>query len=248
MPRQARQQSESGIYHIMLRGINQQNIFEDKEDKERFLQTLNHYKAISGYTLFAYCLMSNHIHLLLKIGNENLDVVLKRVAGSYVYWYNWKYKRHGHLFQDRFKSEPVDDDSYFLTVLRYIHQNPVKGGLCKNVADYKYSSYFEYLNESDLVDTAFGLGIITREQFIDFNNECSDEVCLDLEENSFRLTDEEAKGIIRKVSKCNNAAEFQKLDCAKRDKYLKLCRSKGISIRQLSRLTGISFNVVRKFG
>lgn len=247
MPRQARRQSASGIYHIMLRGINRQNIFEDAEDKDKFLQTLSHYKAISEYNLFAYCLMTNHIHLLIKVGKEPLDLVLKRIAGSYVYWYNWKYKRSGHLFQDRFKSEPVDDDSYFLTVLRYIHQNPVKGCLCKHVSDYKYSSYLAYLNEDNLVDKDFCLGIISREQFVQFNNEYSDDTCLDLQEDNFRMTDDEAKSIIEKISRCKTATEFQKLDSSKRDKYLKRCMEKGVSIRQLSRLTGISFNIVRKF-
>lgn len=248
MPRQARQLSASGIYHIMLRGINRQNIFEDEEDKDRFLQTLSHYKTVSGYQLYAYCLMSNHVHLLLKPEIESLDTILKRIAGSYVYWFNWKYKRSGHLFQDRFKSEPVNDDNYFLTVLRYIHQNPVKSGLCKGVADYRYSSYRAYLGESGIVDTAVCLEMITAEQFIEFNNEYSNEVCLDLEENPFRLTDEEAKRILQKISKCRNATEFQSLDLAKRQECLKHCRAKGISIRQLSRLTGISFGIIRKFG
>ena len=75
MPRQARKQSASGIYHIMLRGINQQVIFKCDEDKEKFLQTLNHYKAISEYKIFTYCLMSNHIHLLIKVEKENLDLI-----------------------------------------------------------------------------------------------------------------------------------------------------------------------------
>jgi len=129
MPRQARRKSESGIYHIMLRGINQQQIFEDEEDSLRFLETLLKYKEQCGYEIYAYCLMGNHIHILLKEGKENLTLVLKRIAGSYVYWYNWKYRRSGHLFQDRFKSEPVEDDEYFLTVIRYIHQNPIKAGI-----------------------------------------------------------------------------------------------------------------------
>ena len=75
MPMQARKQSASGIYHIMLRGINQQVIFKCDEDKEKFLQTLNHYKAISEYKIFTYCLMSNHIHLLIKVEKENLDLI-----------------------------------------------------------------------------------------------------------------------------------------------------------------------------
>ena len=117
MPRQARKKSESGIYHIMLRGINKQQIFEDEEDFQKFIQVLKECKAVSEYKLFAYCLMGNHIHMLIKPEKEPLELVFKRIGSRYVYWYNWKYRRTGHLFQDRYKSEPINDDSYFLTVL-----------------------------------------------------------------------------------------------------------------------------------
>ena len=110
MPRQARKKSKTNIYHIMLRGINQQIIFEESEDYERFIKTLAKYQAISGYSVYAYCLMSNHIHLLIKEGKENLEQRIKRIAGSYVCCYNWKYNRSGHLFQDRFKSELVETE------------------------------------------------------------------------------------------------------------------------------------------
>lgn len=246
MPRQARKKSESGIYHVMLRGINGQVIFEDKQDKEKFLLTLKTYKAISEYKIFAYCLMSNHIHLLLKVEKEDLDLVIKRIAGSYVYWYNWKYKRRGHLFQDRFKSEPVEDDAYFLMVMRYIHQNPLKSGICKKVGNYEYSSYKEYIKNSNITDTEFCLEMIDLEQFIDFNNEINEDICLDVEESVFRLTDEEAKEIIQRISHCKNATEFQNLDIDKRDKFIKKLKEKGLSIRQICRLTGVSFSVVRK--
>lgn len=247
MPRQARKKSQSGIYHIMLRGINGQVIFEEKEDKEKFLEAIKTYKAISGYKVFAYCLMSNHIHLLLKAGKEDLDLIIKRIAGSYVYWYNWKYKRRGHLFQDRFKSEPIEDDGYFLTVLRYIHQNPVKSGLCKKIDEYPFNSYNEYITKSYIVDSEFCYEIIDKEEFIRFNNENNYDICLELEDNNFRPTDEEAKVIIQKISKCKSITDFQNLSIDKRDKYLKRLREKGLSIRQISRLTGVSFNVVRKF-
>ncbi|MBR6509312.1 MAG: transposase [Clostridia bacterium] len=247
MPRQARRKSESGIYHIMLRGINRQVIFEDDEDSLKFLETLKNYKAISGYKIFAYCLMSNHIHLLLKVEKEDIDLIVKRIASSYVYWYNWKYKRNGHLFQDRFKSEPVEDEIYFLTVLRYIHQNPIKAGLSKAIDGYKFSSYNEYVKTTVMVDTDFCFGIINKEQFIDFHLENNDDVCLEIEDDNFRLTDDEAKEIIRKISKCRTITNFQNLSIDKRDKYLKVLRNQGLSIRQISRLTGVSFNVVRKF-
>lgn len=247
MPRQARRKSGSGIYHIMLRGINKQVIFEDEEDNIKFLETLKKYKAISGYKIFAYCLMSNHVHLLLKVEKEDIDLIIKRIASSYVYWYNWKYKRNGHLFQDRFKSEPVENDSYFLTVVRYIHQNPLKAGVCKSIDGYNFSSYNEYVKKADLVDTDFCLGIIDKEQFLDFNNEYNEDVCLEIEKDNFRLTDDEAREIIFKISKCRTITQFQNLNIDKRNKCLKLLRVKGLSIRQISRLTGIGFNIVRKF-
>lgn len=231
----------------MLRGINKQVIFEDEEDNIKFLETLKKYKAISGYKIFAYCLMSNHVHLLLKVEKEDIDLIIKRIASSYVYWYNWKYKRNGHLFQDRFKSEPVENDSYFLTVVRYIHQNPLKAGVCKSIDGYNFSSYNEYVKKADLVDTDFCLGIIDKEQFLDFNNEYNEDVCLEIEKDNFRLTDDEAREIIFKISKCRTITQFQNLNIDKRNKCLKLLRAKGLSIRQISRLTGIGFNIVRKF-
>lgn len=144
MPRQARGLSESGIYHIMLRGINQQQIFEDEEDSHKYLEILKTCKTISKFKIFAYCLMGNHIHLLIKIEKENLELIFKRIGARFVYWYNWKYQRNGHVFQGRFKSEPVEDDRQLLAIIRYIHRNPLKSGLGN--LNYKYSSYNKYIN------------------------------------------------------------------------------------------------------
>ena len=248
MPRSARKKSASGIYHIVLRGINQQQIFEDSEDYNKFLQVLKDSKAISEFKIFAYCLMGNHIHLLIQEQKEPIEQIMKRIATRFVYWYNIKYQRVGHLFQDRFKSEPVEDDAYFLTVLRYIHQNPLKAGLCKSINGYEYSSYNAYFEKSDLIDGEFVFGIISKDEFVRFNNEKAFDVCLDSEEKPrIKVTDEEAKRIIDKISKCKTVADFQLLNVTARDKMLKKMREKGLSIRQISRLTGVSFNVVRKF-
>ncbi len=231
----------------MLRGVNQQQIFEDSEDCDKFLQVLKDCKAISGFKLFAYCLMGNHIHILLQEKNESLDLLMKRIENKFVYWYNIKYQRTGHLFQDRFKSEPIEDDTYFLTVLRYIHQNPIRAGICKNVADYENSSYNEYFKSSDFVDIGYVFDIISKDEFIAFNNEKASETCLDIEDKpTIKVTDEQAKRIIEKYSKCKSVAEFQALDIKTRDKYLKYFKKKGISIRQISRLTGTSYYLVQK--
>ena len=228
----------------MLRGINQQQIFEDEEDNFRFLETLLKYKQQCKYEIYAYCLMGNHLHILLKEGEENLSLMLKRIGGSYVYWYNLKYHRSGHLFQDRFKSEPVENDSHFLTVMRYIHQNPIKAGICKSVDGYKFSSYNEYINQAKLVDTDFCFEIIDREQFIEFNNQFNDDVCLDIADLDYRLTDDDAMKIIWKVCGCKSVSEFQKFDKVKRNSYIAKLYHQGLSIRQISRLTGCSRKIV----
>ncbi|MBO5066562.1 MAG: transposase, partial [Clostridia bacterium] len=181
------------------------------------------------------------------VEKEDLDLIMKRIAGSYAYWYNWKYYRKGHLFQDRFKSEPIEDDSYFLTVLRYIHQNPVKAGIVKSIDDYLFSSYNDYIEEnSDIVDSDFAFSLLKKDEFIDFNNENNDDICLDIDPKEFRINDSDARKTIKKVSKCDNATEFQELPQEKRDKYIRKLKERGLSIRQISRLTGVSFAIVRK--
>ncbi len=102
----------------MFRGINRQNIFVDDEDNQRFIDKLNRYHHEIGCDLYAYCLIGNHIHLLVKIGNEDLLDTMRCIVTCYLNWYNWQYDRQEHLFQDRFKCEPVESDAFFLTVLR----------------------------------------------------------------------------------------------------------------------------------
>ena len=160
MPRTQRKKSTSSIYHVMLRGINQQQIFEDEEDYLRFLSVLRECKEVSEYKLYAYCLMGNHVHLLLQEGKEPLDLIFKRIGSRFVYWYNLKYQRVGHLFQDRYKSEPVETEAYFLTALRYILQNPMKAGLEETPGTYGWSSYASYAGRSDgLTDSEMAIDL-----------------------------------------------------------------------------------------
>lgn len=245
MTRKAREKSESGIYHIMLRGINKQMIFEDDENKIKFLETLKEYKEKSGYKIYAYCLMGNHVHLLIKECEEEIGIIMRRIGASYVYWYNWKYKRSGHLFQDRYKSEPVEDDSYYLTVLRYIHQNPLKAGLVKNIESYKWSSYNEFTGKKETTGIDFTLKLFHKdreqaiENFKEFHREITKDVCLDIKERK-RFTDEEAKELVKKICNITNSVEMQKMNQEERNEYLKRLKNEGLSTRQIARITGIS--------
>ena len=239
MARKARIKSESGIYHIMLRGINKQDIFLDDEDYRKFLKTLNDCKRKSHFELYAYCLMSNHIHLLLKENEYDISTIIKQIACSYVYWYNRKYERVGHLFQDRFRSEPVDNDEYFLTVLRYIHQNPVKAKIVAQCEDYLYSSYKLYYIESVLIDKAFTFNIISKEQYKTFHIAENDDVCLDIPESHLIINDAKAKSFFTGCLKGTNRNNFTELTPEEQREVIKDLKNKGLSISQITELTGL---------
>ncbi|NLO38094.1 MAG: transposase [Ruminiclostridium sp.] len=245
MPRQARTKSQTGIYHIMLRGINKQDIFQEDKDRLKFLNTLERYKQVSRYQLYGYCLMTNHIHLLLKEDVEPVSDAVKRISSCYVYWYNQKYNRTGHLFQERFKSEAVNDESYLLTVLRYIHQNPLKAGLCKELSEYKWSSYNDYLRKPELTDTAFIRRIFSEsaEQAIkayrEFMKEEQDDKFLEESEKK-KLPDEMIEKIIAQFG-LKTSKELMLLEKSKQTEILKKIKMlEGVTTGQLSRITGIS--------
>ena len=253
MARKAREISKTGIYHLVIRGINRQTIFEEDADKEKFLEVLTKYKHISHYTVYGYCLMDNHVHLLIKERNEPISLFFKRISSSYVYWYNQKYERCGHLFQERFHSEMVENRRYFLTVLRYIHQNPVKALLTTSIYESKWTSIHEYLTTSTLVDTHAVLLLFNKnkaEALLHFNRymqqQNSDE-CLDINEK-VRLTDSEIRLHMQQLG-IPSSSYLQQLKRPERNAILiQLKGVKGVSIRQLSRVTGISKSVIDRVG
>ena len=252
MPRAMRMLSSTGIYHIMLRGINQQNIFVEDEDNVRFIDTLASYQEDIVYEIYAYCLMGNHIHLLMKEGNEAIANTMRRIGVSYAYWYNWQYNRKGHLFQDRFKSEPVEDDAYFLTVLRYIHQNPVKAGLTRDIEACEWSSYKEYTKKTRIVNTGFALAIFSTEsdkalaQFCSYHQVPNDDQCLDIDSAKKTFSDKEVRQLVLdeyniELAKLHSIEPGVQVEILK---YLK--EQEGISLRQISRMTGFTVHKVYK--
>lgn len=262
MPRKARKESGTGIFHVMMRGINHQNIFEDTEDYYQFINTLDRMRVRyddegkpcgSNCTYYAYCLMANHFHLLIREREETVGETVKRIASSYVYYYNRKYLRDGHLFKERFRSEPVNDMAYFATLLRYIHQNPVKEGIVKSVKDYKYSSWAEYDGTIDPVFQLCDTGTVLRRiPFADLeaivNEPLADEICyLDVEDLSRRRpSDDQVWAYIKEVTGVTNSTAFQMLENASKRAVLKELKNRGASHRQLERLTGIGRGIIQK--
>lgn len=241
MPRKPREKSRFGIYHVILRGVNKQIIFEENEDYLQFIRILKKYKEVCEFKLYAYCLMDNHVHLLMEQTTTDLGTIMKRIEVKFVKWYNRKYKRIGYLFQDRYKSEPINDEGYFRTVFRYIHQNPLHAGLETAVGTYRWSSYYDYaISQSSFVDIDKAINFFqSNEKCIEYLQYISDEKCMEYNSLS-RLSDTEALKIIHKKTSCKSASDFQHLDRTLRNQHLQKLHYSGISIRQLSRLTGIS--------
>ena len=248
MPRKARKISSTNIYHIMIRGINKQIIFEDDGDRRFFLKTLGHCKEVSGFRLYAFCLMSNHLHLLMETGEEPLETVFKRIGSGYVKWYNQKYQRTGHLFADRFRSENVESERYFMTVLRYILWNPVKAGMVFTPDRYPWSSYRAYekgggsITDTEYAEAVFG----GREQLIAFCSQENDDEGMDENEYLWRIQDDEAIGIMNRISKCGSVSEFQQLGRELKQIYVREMYLEKMSLRQISRVTGLAVQTVKK--
>ena len=245
MPRAPRKKSESGYYHVILRGIGKQILFEDDEDNERFLTTVQRYRMELGFGLAAYCLMENHVHLLIHDAHDQIDRIMKKIAGSYAYYFNHKYERSGHLFQDRYGSEAVEGDAYFLTVIRYIHRNPEKAGIAK-AGQYRWSSYDAYLKPRPEVDNAGALEMIGGpEQFEAFMASGTEGNCLDIHERSV-IRDEAAREWICRRYKVASGTQLQQWEKKERDAALRELKDAGMSVRQLERLTGINRGVIQK--
>lgn len=252
MPRHARAVSETGIYHIIVRGINRTPIFHDNEDRQRYLGTLARITSDSQALLLGYCLMDNHVHILLKEGAKSISNVMHRLGASY---YNWKYERAGHVFQNRFKSENVEDDSYLQTVLRYIHQNPVKAGMSSKPELYIWSSCQVYYGGKDYLPGLTSIGLVLslfgeykeksiKELRLFTNTETTDKCMEDIQGKI--LTETQARQVVEERSG-KLTTKIQELTKPERDKILhELKLIEGLSIRQISRITGLGFNIVKR--
>ncbi|MEE8423883.1 MAG: transposase [Thermodesulfobacteriota bacterium] len=147
MARPYRLQAADCLYHITNRGNDRKRIFLVESDYKKFLNYLSEGKDRYQYYIYAYALMSNHYHILLKTTQANLSKIMHSLNTAYTVYYNLKHKKIGHLFQGRYKSIVVDEQNYFLELTRYIHLNPVKARIVEKPEDYQWSSYKCYLNK-----------------------------------------------------------------------------------------------------
>ena len=149
MARPIRIQYPGAFYHIMSRGNERSDIFKNKQDYQNFLTIFSDVIERYNWQSFAYCLMPNHYHLLIKTHKPNLSLGMRQLNGKYTQEFNIKHKRVGHLFQGRFKSVLVEEENYKNELIRYINLNPKRANLVKSLKNWKYNSYLEIIGEKN---------------------------------------------------------------------------------------------------
>lgn len=164
MARKPRIHYEGALYHVICRGNNREYIFKEENDKEKYIEIIKKYKKRYSFKLFAYCLMDNHVHLLIEVNHVPLSKVMQGIQQVYTQYYNKKHLHSGHVFEQRYKSVLCDKDQYLLALIRYIHQNPVMAGFDTGIK-YKWSSHKDYLsgNINSITDVEFPLSIFEGE-------------------------------------------------------------------------------------
>jgi len=246
MSRQARQYSQTGLYHIVFRGMNRQNIFEEENDFIKIKDIIQNLKQEMQFEIYAYCLMTNHVHILLKEHNMgDISVIMKRLLTRYAGWFNRKYTRSGALIANRYKSQPVEIDEYLLSLIRYIHQNPIRAKIETQIDKYKWSSYTEYIHESKLADTEFILTIMDKKAFQEYHQQ--EEKELYEVSDRIRKSEEYIRQRIIKLIDGREPHEIGLLTKPERNKIIRqLKENEGFSIRQIERATGISRGIIAR--
>lgn len=247
MPRQARRLSNSGYMHLIMRGIGRQLLFEDTNDYAFYLKKLERFCMETGVRVCGYCLMENHVHLLVHGEQDSIVLFTRKIGVSYSAYFNKKYDRVGHLFQDRYRSEPVESERYLLTVFRYILQNPCKAGVCSSAAEYPWSSFGIYDNPPAFMDLSVIRNILgDKEKYADFILHSSIDQCCEFD--CMKHDDEWAKKILKQYLGVTTGTILQNYSKEERNAALKKLRRNGLKVRQIERLTGINRNVIQRVG
>ncbi|MGI6225957.1 MAG: REP-associated tyrosine transposase [Peptococcales bacterium] len=250
MARQARLESETGYYHVMIRGINRENIFQTEQEKEKILTLVKEKTQEEPCKIVAYCIMNNHLHMIIHAEKAILVRVMKRINISYAMSYNQRNKRIGPVFQDRFRSENIETEKYLFGAIRYIHNNPVQAGITTKAQEYKWSSMREYIdNVKLLIDKETKEGLL--KEFIsidDFKNfhEIEDETdYLEIKEEVRELKTNKAQKVIEEYFSKKGIADARQLK--NRDELIiKLLDETGLSYRKIAELTGITVSMVHQ--
>ena len=245
----------------MLRGINKSTIFHDQIDYMKMAKILATVSSptekdgetiAQGCAIYAYCLMPNHIHLLMSEVGETLNKTMKRLGVAYVSYYNKRYERVGHLFQDRFKSEPVGDSTYFANVLRYIHFNPVEARMTKLPGHYKWSSWHEFEKPSadgrDIIEHSVPFGNANWQELRELilKNIEPDDLVNELEIERAKNLDESKQKLISLLPEGIQISDLTDMPKSDRNAIIIKAIKSGVNQQHLARLIRLNRTTIQR--
>ncbi len=258
MARVARPTEKDAIYHILITGCSENELFRDSHDYKQLLAILGDLVKAEYVGLYCYCMMPSHAHLVCKPQGKELAQFMKILTGRYASYYNKRYKRVGPVFAGRFKSEIVPDDSRLKKLIRFIIQDPVRMKLSVLATDYPYSSAMSYiLPEGPLVDIGYVLNLfdanysVAKVKYIKDAGNRAAEWFMDVDASS-KLKIQHRLDVERKCWKALSdelgllPAELQQQELAVKKKAVKILRKQGATIKQIMLLTGCSYYTVQK--
>lgn len=165
MGRPWKEEYMGGIYHVIARGNNKEYIFKENTDKGYFIKLLKESMAGMSFKIYGYVLMDNHYHVVLQVLDRKLQEIMHQINNKYSKYFNYKYTRVGHVFQGRYKSILVQDERYIISLIRYLHQNPIKAGMCKKTKEYKWSSdVFYRTSNNNFVSVDMMLDMLSKDR------------------------------------------------------------------------------------
>lgn len=242
----------TGFYHVCARGVGKQLIFEGDEDRREFLELMRECCREAGVTVIAWCLMGNHVHLVLADYEDRMSAAMHRLLLTYARRFNKRTRRTGHLFQNRFDRRSLDTDRYLMAAIRYVHANPQEAGIAL-IERYPWSSFAEYLRAYDndmtrgFSDPSCVLELFESVRgFLDYSlsmPDGSDPVIHDMDETEWErraFADKMAKRLGVPLNKLKTVAP------SRRDGIIFALHDGGYTVREIERYTGISKSTVSR--
>lgn len=245
MSRTARKLTEEGYYHVMQRGAGRQAVFEDDDDRLYYLNLLKNKFAAEHIKIHAYCLMSNHTHLLIEDEEMRMSRAMHKLATGYAMRFKGKTGLVGPVFQGRYESVPITSNAQLLKAVRYIHDNPRKAGI-GTLVSYKWSSFGEYITCKPRIchiDTVLSLAGGVEGFYALSTNASPNPYCF---KRGNRISEEDCLEVAAATVEPIRLSEIKALERERRDGQLRALRNAGLTLKQIEMATGIGYGTVYK--